>query len=277
MRRALILACFTVSFCLSPSANADVSMTVVTSFAPNFFTSPSWGTYANKAINSLENGLGDLGDRNVDPTAYEILADGTAVLPTELVVTGFSSWRGIADQSSPFDNERGNRVHFGIHIVGDGSTKFRLADLSSEISSGDGNQLGFVSSFASTDYSAIRFGIDYGANMVKGGGDDTIIDSGSGTQFVDEFVYVGSGNAYDASFETGPSNQEKIDQRLALITPFATFGVTGSYTLTDSGGTNILATGSSSFLVVPEPGSALLLFGLVGWMGFKRRRGGARK
>ncbi len=272
MNRLLIAACFVVPAFFGSQANADITMSVVASPAPNFFTSPSWGTYANKAINSLENGLGNIGDRNVDPTAYEIFADGSAVLPTELIVSGFSSWRGIADQSSPFDGEFGNRVHFGIRIVGDGVTKFRLEDLSSEISSGDGNQLGFVSSFAGSDYSPIRFGIDYGANMVKGGGDDTIIDSGAGTQLVDEFVYVGSGNAYDASTQPGPSNQEKMDQAIASITSFASFNVTGSYTLTDSGGTNVLATGSTSFVVVPEPGSALLLFGLVGFIGFKRRR-----
>lgn len=263
-----------VAFCLliNSPARADITVDVIASPAPNFFGSPSWNAYLANALNSLENGLGEIGDRETDPTAYEIFADGAAVLPNELIVSSFPSWRGVADPSSPFDNERGNRLHFGIHVVGDGTMRFRLEDLSYEITSDDGNVLGIVGDFSGLTYSSTRVGIDYGADMSKGGGDDTIITTGAATQFVDELIYVGVGVAYDASSAAGATNQDKLDNTFSAIASNADFLVTGSYVLTDDTGANILASGSTSLIVVPEPGGALLLISLAGVAGFMRRR-----
>ena len=270
MRLSIIPLLASISlFCCAP-VQGDIVMEVVASPAPNFFGSPSWSGYLSNAMNSLENGLGEIGDRTTDPTAYETFEENEAVSVWELIVSSFGSWRGVAGPSAPFDNEFGNRVHFGLHVVGDGTMKFRMADIDFEVTSGDGNSLGFVGDFSASDYSGTRVGIDYGFNMVKGGGDDTIITSGSGTQFVDEFIYVGVGNAYDASGEAGPSDQEKLDQVVASVLPFATFDVTGKYTLNDSLG-GFLAEGSTTFQVVPEPASGIALM-MLGFVGMLRRR-----
>ncbi|MEM0925354.1 MAG: PEP-CTERM sorting domain-containing protein [Planctomycetota bacterium] len=271
MRHRRFVSLFIVTLMLCANAQAEVVMNVFASSAPNFTSSPSWSGYLSNALNSLENGLGNIGDRTTDPTAYEFFADGAVINPQELIVSNFSSWRGVADLGSPFDSERGNRLHFGMHVVGDGSMRFRLEDLSYEISSTDGNRLGFVGSFAGLTYSATRFGIDYGADMMKGGGDDTIIDSGSADQLVDELVYVGVGNGFDASVLSG-TNQEKIDQLLSQIQSGGAFNVTGGYSLSDPSGGSILAAASSTITAIPEPTALAFLTVVAGSVGLRRRR-----
>ena len=148
----------------------------------------------------------------------------------------------------------------GFIIVGDGAMRFRLEDLSYNVSSTDGNSLGLIGNFAGTSYSNTRVGISYGADMVKGGGDDTIINSGASTQLVDEFVYVGVGSAVDASGFPGPSNQERLDQLLAQSRSSQPFNITSSYSLVDPTGTTILAMATTTISVVPEPGAMAMLF-----------------
>ena len=272
MRRIVTAASLFLSLFSFNVAFADFSVDVYASPAPNFLGSPSWSGYAVNALNSLENELGDIGDRELDPTAYEIFHDGELVFPAELIVTGFNSWRGEADPAAPFASEKGNRLHFGLHIVGDGTEQFRMEDITYEVTSDDGGALDFSGSLAGSSYSTVRVGIDYGADRVKGGGDDTLITSGSSLQFVDEFMYVGVGNAYDATNADGATNQEKIDNAINSIGASSLFNIHGSYTLFDTGGTE-LATGSTFITVVPEPGGllSLTLLGLLGVRRIRRR------
>lgn len=250
-------------------AQADISMTVYPSSAPNVFGSSSWNAYRLNALNSIQNGLGNIGDRNSDPTAYEIA--GAKIDPGDVIVSGFNSWRGVAGPAAPFNNEFGNRMHFGLHIVGGGANpQFRLADLAFNMSSGDSfNSLAFVGNFVGLDYSLNRFGIDYGADRVLGGGDDVTYTTGNGLSLVDEIVYVGVGNAFDASFEVGMTNQDKLDSVIAYINNEGPFDISCTYTLNNPNG-GFLADGSGS-VIVPAPGAAALL-GLGGIVASRRRR-----
>lgn len=261
-----------VCLLLTPTVlKADPVFNVVASPAPNFSNLPAFQSYNVNALNSLENGLGDIGDRGTDPAAYETYADGSSIGIFELIVSNFNSWRGQADPSSPFDNQLGNRLHFGVHIVGDGSTQFRLEDLQYEIDSTD-DVLDFSGDFVGQSYSEFRIGIDWGADRAKGGGDDLLINSGAATQFVDELVYVGVGNAYDASNESGVTDQDKIDSLTSGFT--SPVDVTGSYTLNDDQG-SLLGTDSTTVTIVPvavpEPASSSLAF-LMGIVVTCRRR-----
>ena len=272
MRRVSAFLFSIVCLSLSSIASADITMTVVASPAPNVFGSPSWSGYTTNALNSLENSLGEIGDRSTDPTAYEIFSDGQFIDASEIIVSNFSSWRGVADEAAPFDGEFGNRVHFGLHIVGDGTMRFRLEDLSYFITSDDGDVLGFSGSFAGLTYSSTRIGIDYGVDQAKGGGDDIIITSGAATQIVDELIYTGVGNAYDATDFPGPSGQEKLDQTIDFINSAGFVEVTGGYILTDEAGETVLADESTSFTIVPEPGTGLLVVVMAGAYAIRRRR-----
>lgn len=247
-------------------ASAGITIDVVASSAPNVFGSPSWSGYLANALNSLEFGLGNLGDRNTDPTAYEIA--GATVSPGDFMVSSFNSWRGNVNPTGAFANELGNRMHFGLHAVGDGITQFALENVSFSITSSDSaNSLGFTGDFTGLGYSSTRFGIDWGADRVKGGGDDIIYASGHGSTLVDEIVYVGIGNAFwPGGGDPDPSNpvggaQAAMDDAIAYVLGNAPFSITGTY--------NILSdTGTDTVTVIPAPASAVLLLGA----GLLRRR-----
>ncbi len=250
-------------------ASAGVTIDVVASSAPNVFGSPSWGGYLANALNSLENGLGNIGDRNTDPTAYEIA--GATVAPGDFMVSSFNSWRGDVNPTGAFANEYGNRMHFGLHAVGDGTTRFALENISFSLtSSDDANALGFAGNFVGLGYSSTRYGIDWGADRVKGGGDDIIYTSGNGSTLVDEIVYVGIGNAFwPGGGDPDPSNpvggaQAAMDDAIAYVLANAPFSITGTYSIFGD-------TGSDTVTVIPAPGTAALLVGGAGLLGRRRR------
>ncbi len=255
---------------LAMSANAGITIDVVPSSAPNVFGSPSWGGYLSSSLNSLENSLGNIGDRNTDPSAYEI--SGPIVDPGDFMVSSFKSWRGTANPASPFNNELGNRMHFGLHAFGDGVMQFALQNVAFEIiSSDDVNSLGFVGNFAGFGYSSTRFGVDWGADRSKGGGDDIIYTSGNGATLVDEIVYVGVGNAFwPGGSDPDPSNpiggaQAAMDDAISYVLKNAPFTITGSYTIFND-------SGSASVAAVPAPASVIALLGFGAIATTRRRR-----
>lgn len=245
----------------TPVFASNITMDVFASSAPNVFGSPSWSAYAANALHSLENGLGTTSDRSLSPTAYEILVDYFD--PGDVMVTSFNSWRGVANPVVPFNNEYGNRIHFGLHAFGDGgalSTRFRLSDLSYYINSSDG-LLNFAGDFVGLDFNTTtRYGIDWGTDRVKGGGDDTIITgAGSGSTLIDELVYVGVGNAY------WPADIAQMVDTSAYIYD-EELTITGGYVLTD--GLTFGSSENTTIMVrsappppsdVPEPASLTLL------------------
>lgn len=267
-----IASCSALLYLLAVGSTASaVSLTVVPSSAPNFFGSPSWAAYQSNALNSLENGLGNIGDRDTDPTAYEIT--GAKILHGDIIVTNFNSWRGEIGPSSPFDNEHGNRLHFGLHVLGEG-TQFRLEDLSYDITSSDGNFLAFAGSFAGLSYSSSRIGIDY-VDGIKGNGNDVIINSGLATQLVDELMYVGVGNAYDASTGIGYPLPDTPQSNMAALGDYlrsqAPITVTGSYSLAVNS-TTFTSSASVDVVCVPEPLTASLGLLSMGVLAIATRR-----
>jgi hypothetical protein len=236
-----------------------ITIDVQASSAPNAYGSPSWNTYLSNSLYALENGLTSYGgNRATDPTAYEAAPD--IIGPGEIAVTSFNSWRGIVNPVAPFDNEHGNRIHFGLHAYGDGNTQFRLQDLSFDMHSSDpGDTLALGADFSNLDYNGARIGIDW-VDGIKGNGDDIIYTTGNGSTWVDEIVYVGAGNAwwpgYGGSYGSDPANpiggtQAAMNDYFAWVNSEAPILVTMTYTIGDY-------TGSDSVTVVPVPAAVIL-------------------
>lgn len=249
-------------------AMADLTFMVVPSSAPNASSgSPSWSGYVTNALNSLGNGLGNIGDRSINPAAYEIA--GPIIRPGDIIVTSFNSWRGQANPTGAFANEYGNRLHFGLHVIGDGNTQFRLNDLTFVMDSTDtGDVLDWSGDFKGYNYSATRYGINWGADRIKGSGDDIIYTSGNGLTLVDEIVYIGVGNAY-WPYPPPPTGQEAIDQTIAWISGQNPILFSTTYTMYAADGITVLGSGSASVTLVPAPGAVLLGWiglGLIGWI-----------
>jgi hypothetical protein len=253
MKKLITISIVLFVMFLAGYSTAGVTIDVFASSAPNAAAgASSWSSYVPNALYALENGLSSVGDRSTDPTAYE---QASAIVdPWEIAVTSFTSWRGTVSPSDPFDSEWGNRMHFGLHAYGDGTTQFKLEDLTFELHSSDPtDSLIFTGDFIGYNYSTTRFGVNWGPDRIRGTADDVRYTSGNGTTLVDELGYVGVGNAWWPKV-TGelPTPQAAMDDYFAWVASEQPIDVTCTYSILGS-------TGSDMVTVVPEPATMLLL------------------
>lgn len=269
-------------------ANAEIlKFDVYPAFAPKGPESPNWNNYVLNAIAGIQSNT-NIGDREVSAAAYEKVVGN--VPPHEIVYTPYNSWRGMADPNpdfkAPFLGEYGNRIHFGLHIVGAEGWEFTLDEMSWELDSDDDtNYFDQSGNFAGQTYSATRVGINYGADGKRGGGDDKILRSGeAGTMKVNELVYVGVGDGFFSLEPEAATDQEDIDITLADIAAGCTdpegclINVTATYFLPDAHNPGQMVSSSGAFVLelayVPEP-SSILLAGIgmaLAFAGMRRRK-----
>jgi hypothetical protein len=248
------------------AANATIIVDVVPWLAPNAFGSPSYDQAVTNAFQGMMNGGVATGS---GPAAFVPQSNVTSA---QGVVTGFTSWMGVANPSGAYANELGNRMSFGLGIIGSGGTEFSISQLSFSAASSDpANGLGFSFAQGSYGYSASYVGVLYGANGVLGGGDDTFITSGPSTQLVDAIFGRGSGNSYAAYCSPCTVAEQQAAINAAAAGPSYTF--TGTYSIDG-------ATGSGTFNVsaVPEPSTwAMMILGFagIGFMAYRRKQNGS--
>ena len=238
------------------AAKSAITIDVTPSSAPNGYGSPNYSGYFGNAIYALENGVASYGDPS-SPSYYTQAPAVMSVLNN--IVTGFSSWNGVANPSGAYASELGNRLLFGLDVRGNG-TEISIDQLSFSMASTDGNTLGYSYSLGSYGYSSQYVGWDYGADGIRGTADDIFITSGAASQQVDEIVGRGSGNAWAVYAGDYPGTlQDGINQAAADLGS-SPIDFTGTYTL---GGAQGSAT--VTFEPVPEPtttmfaGACLLL------------------
>jgi hypothetical protein len=264
MLKKLLVPMAASLFAATLAFGEGISVEVIPSLAPNAFGSPSWNGYVSNALYALEHGLAAYGDPSL-PTYYSAESN---FRNTEPLVTTFNSWMGYADPGSVFGpafaNELGNRMHFGLHVVGNG-TRFSISDLSfSSHSSDPGDLLGYSWGAAPWSYSPARVGV-----LINPDGSRTYVTTGD--QQVDELMYVGSGNSLWPLADTadpGCTGCSTSQQQAAIDAMAASpdgYRYTGTYSV-------LGYSGSGTFQVTPEPSTYLLLMTGLAGLAFVRRR-----
>jgi hypothetical protein len=248
----LLVAC---SLAIVPmAAKSAITIDVTPSSAPNGYGSPNYSGYVGNAIYALENGLASYGDPS-SPSYYTQAPAVMSVLNN--IVTGFSSWNGVANPSGAYASELGNRLLFGLDVRGNGA-EISIDQLSFVMSSTDGNTLGYSFGLGSYGYSSQYVGWDYGVDGIRGTADDIFITSGAASQQVDEIVSRGSGSAWAVYEGNYPGTlQDGINQAAANLGS-SPIDFTGTYTLGGAQGSAMV-----TFEPVPEPTTtACFLLGL---------------
>ncbi len=252
-----------------------VTINVYPAAAPNAFGSPNWNAWVGNALHAIENNLSTFGTPGT-PAYYQRIT--SPIDPRENFVTSYPSWRGYANPGvvwgPAFASELGNRVHFGLHILGNG-TQFSISQLSLVMASTDtGNTLGYTFGLGAYQYDNGYVGINYGPDGLKGTFDDVIITSGPNTQLIDELIGRGSGIAWwPGGGDPDPANpllgqQGAIEAARNNLGQSLPFDFTGTYTLHLPGG-DVIGSGTVHF--IPSP-SSLALLAAAGMIASRRRQ-----
>ena len=271
MTKTMLLAAASAAL-FGASAAQAATITVTPTLAPNAFGSPSYAGWVQNINSALHDGLTAKGDPT-QPTYFKAQSTVTA---REGIVTGFPSWKGVADPAAAlgaqYGSELGNRMHFGVRIDGDGS-QFSISQLSLVMNSSDpANGLQYSVAAGAYQYNTEYWGVLKGADNTLWTADDVFITGGANTQLVDGLVGRGTGNSFAAycSGCTVAQQQQAIDDAAGYWSAFGGGTFTGTYSL---GG----ASGSGTFTItaVPEPATWALMIGgfmAVGTAARRRRR-----
>lgn len=290
MKRLIAFTIAAAVVCSSSISQAAILLDVYPAFAPNAFGSPSWSAYVTNAHTGIMSPVGDVGDRTTDPTAFELVdssnpsAPTNQIQPSEMIVTPFNSWRGMAGPTGAFAGEFGNRVHFPFAITTTGNNQVDIANLAIEWTKHwmDNDAAMATSSIildpletgtlSSDTYTAETIGVTYGADGALGGGDDTILTSGTG--LVDAIFSVGVGDGLLPEEVAGATDQEEIDLFIGnlLDGSHPPQKLKTTYAITLDVNEQLMA--MSTVFLVPEPTSLVTMLPGLGLLGvlFRRRK-----
>lgn len=173
------------------SAEAQIPlMEIVAASAPNPIRSPNSGSWKTAAASWLETKNG-AGDPTVNPAAFAPLA---VIAAGDLMVVPPDSqthlWKAVINPTGALTSlEFGNRLAFVFSIRS--STPFRMSNIRTTLTASD-SRLNATEMLSPYVYNSYTIGLNYGADGVKGGGDDTRPGNGaSATTLVNELYYGG--------------------------------------------------------------------------------------
>jgi len=257
-----------------PVAAQTVTIEQYAAEAPNVYGSPSYSGWAANAIYALENGLTSYGTPNT-PTYFQEIQ---GVSTSGNIVTNFNSWNGVANPSSPYSKEEGNRLTFLIVAKSSSGNNISLSQLSETMSSNDAKDTfgvtynwgtgqfcysGHCYTYGAATYSADQVG------LISGGGE---YNSGQpGTDEVNELIVIGIGNALANT--SGGTCSALGSTQAAINCVVAEYDAL--FPLVISSTAMIDGVSNTDPVNVPEPGT-LALFGAalagLGLVGMRRRK-----
>ena len=236
------------------SANATI-IDVTPWVAPNVFGSPSYAAAEANAIYALYHNLNSYGAAG--PTQFNAQSNVTSI-GSHRDRLQFLARR--CRPGAPYQNEFGNRMHFGLRIDGQGS-QFSISQLSFAATSTDPlNALAFSWAPGSYNYGAGYQGILKGQDAMLFTGDDIFVTSGPNTQLVDGLVGRGSGNSFAAYCPGCTVQQQQAEIDAAAAYPGSGFTFTGVYTLG-------AATGDDTFHISAVPETSTWVMMILGFAG----------
>lgn len=200
-------------------ARRGLTFKVYASPAPNRHTadeSPgkiAYSAWASRALRYAEGERHSMGNPTSEPGAFRAVS---SVKPREYMVTSENSWRAVANPTGAFAGQKGNRMHFVLHVQGDGVVRFKPEDISWRYWAA-GAPWGTTRSFGSPAESVDcvhGWGYDWGDDRAKGGtganADTKVCNDHSA--LIDELIHVGPGYGLtsDICF-TAPETREFCD------------------------------------------------------------------
>ena len=276
---SLVLSLGLASLSALPALADGVTITVTPFLAANNFGSPSATQMNANAANGLYHGQTTYG--SAGPTQFNAQSSATSA---QALVTNFNSWMGVAEPGGAYAGELGNRITFGVAILGNG-TKFSLSQLSYSLSStpiadfdgishGPGYYQYGQNSYGGAGGLGDYIGVQAGPDGIVGTADDILVTSGSNTQLVDAVFGSGSGASEEADCSGCTKNQEQAAINAAAANPDGPFQVIGTYSIGALSGTGTFnVTPFDAPAATPEPSSLVLLgTGVLGLAGAIRRR-----
>jgi hypothetical protein len=184
------------------ASSAGPSISIRAALAPNVYSgTTAWDAWELNAITAMEQGKRVVGPANSPAQFRQVSTIGTR----DLIVTGFPSFKGVADPADAFGaayaNEMGTRPTFVTRIKPrHGRTITIASGLQFVLHSNDSaNYFGYtpadigVAAPGYASYDGRLVGVRYGSDGKPGGGDDALVTSGS--QAVNEIISFRPGNA----------------------------------------------------------------------------------
>lgn len=204
------------------AAQTAPSINVITFVGPNVFGSPNYAAWSANAVDSLKSGAPGVAGTPGTPAYAFAQSDITRA---DMIVTGFTSWRGQLDPGTTvgpaYANEHGTRALFGVVVNGNG-TRFSVAQLSHSAASDDGANAfgygpydGYVYG-AGNPYGENLVGVLRGADGVLFTGDGVHITGGDVGQLVDGLIGVADGSGIDPCDGTGFACDTDASRRVAI-------------------------------------------------------------
>jgi len=250
------------------------TITIIPSIGP-VPVSPNYNTYNSNALTALLNNATSFGVAG--PGQYNRLTG--LIDPSHIIDTtgAFNSWLGVANPAAPFNSEFGNRLYFGMRVLGaNGADTFTLNDLivNNSIFTSPTIPVTFNTSSDTYDGTFI-LGVQYGGNGALGGGDDVLINSNE-SRFTPVNALFYRGFYFAAGFDpSDPAYTGTDAQRLTAFANDVRDYIAGEPSQGITGEIKNLAAGSfeTSFTSsIPEPSTyALMGLGLI-VLAFARHR-----